>query len=333
MIVDLAKFIAENRPYWTELEERLDRQERSRTGRMPLGDVKRLHYLYQRASADLVRVKTFAAEPEITRYLETLVARGYSETQAEKRDGARFNPLYWFAMSFPMAVQRHAWALWTVIAVTMAGAVFGAGVLMFDPQSKPVLMPFPHLQGNPSERVAWEEKNAGEHLEGGMTSFSSFLMTNNTKVSFTAMALGMTWGIGTIILLFYNGVILGAVCADYILAGEVKFLAGWLLPHGAIEIPAIFLAGQAGLVLARAIIGWGSRVGIGARLRLIGSDLVTLIGGVALMLVWAGLVEAFMSQYHEPVLPYWAKIVFGTAELVGLGVFLFWKRKVEKIEG
>ncbi len=49
---------------------------------------------------------------------------------------------------------------------------------------------------------------------------------------------------------------------------------------------------------------------------------MTLIGGVALMLVWAGIVEAFFSQYHEPVLPYWLKIVFGSAELVCLTAFL-----------
>jgi len=47
----------------------------------------------------------------------------------------------------------------------------------------------------------------------------------------------MTCGLGTIILLFYNGVILGAVVVDYILAGQATFLLGWLLPHGSFEIP------------------------------------------------------------------------------------------------
>ena len=53
------------------------------------------------------------------------------------------------------------------------------------------------------------------------------------------MALGMSYGVGTFTLLFYNGVILGGVFQDYIAAGETKFLLGWLLPHGVIEIPAI----------------------------------------------------------------------------------------------
>ena len=51
-------------------------------------------------------------------------------------------------------------------------------------------------------------------------------------------------------------------------------------------------------------------------------DVVTLIFGVALLLVWAGLVEAFLSQYHEPILPYEVKIAFGMVELALLTLFL-----------
>ena len=126
----------------------------------------------------------------------------------------------------------------------------------------------------------------------------------------------------TLIMLFYNGVILGAVALDYVLAGETPFLLGWLLPHGAIEIPAIILAGQSGLVLAGALIGWGESISLKARLRKISDDLVTLIMGVAVMLIWAGIVEAFFSQYHEPLIPYEAKIGFGVLELILLILFL-----------
>jgi len=112
------------------------------------------------------------------------------------------------------------------------------------------------------------------------------------------------------------------IAVDYIMAGQTTFLLGWLLPHGVIEIPAILIGGQAGLMLGGALIGWGQRNTIRGRLRAITPDLTTLIFGVTLMLVWAGLVEAFFSQYHEPVLPYWVKIAFGGAELVLLVLFL-----------
>jgi uncharacterized membrane protein SpoIIM required for sporulation len=147
-------------------------------------------------------------------------------------------------------------------------------------------------------------------------------MTHNTKISIATLALGMTWGVGTIIMLFYNGVVLGAVAVDYMRAGETKFLLGWLMPHGVVEIPAILIAGQAGLILAFALIGRGRRSPLRTRLREISGDLSTLIFGVGLMLVWAGFIEAFLSQYHEPVIPYSAKIAFGCVELVLLFLFL-----------
>jgi len=181
---------------------------------------------------------------------------------------------------------------------------------------------FSHLQGDPRERVTREEKAASDRLSGMKGTFSSYLMTHNTKVSIYTLALGMTWGVGTMLMLFYNGIILGAVAADYLLAGQASFLVGWLLPHGSFEIPAILIAGQAGLVLGGALIGWGSRTSATARLRQISRDLVTLIFGVGIMLVWAGFVEAFLSQYHEPVIPYSAKISFGAVELCLLALFL-----------
>ena len=75
-------------------------------------------------------------------------------------------------------------------------------------------------------------------------------------------------------------------------------------------------------MLGQALLGRGDRAPLGQRLRAVGGDVMTLIGGVAVLLVWAGFVESFLSQYHEPVIPYWLKIAFGCAEVGVLGWFL-----------
>jgi hypothetical protein len=58
------------------------------------------------------------------------------------------------------------------------------------------------------------------------------------------------------------------------------------------------------------------------RLREVSRDVMNLSFGFALLLVWAGFVEAFLSQYHEPIVPYEAKITFGAIELALLCLYL-----------
>jgi uncharacterized membrane protein SpoIIM required for sporulation len=325
MIIDLNRFIAEETPYWTELEQTLSRLENDAAFRLDATGVLRFHYLYQRASAGLSRIMNFSAEKDIRVYLESLVARSFAEIhESREKSGKRSirSMVVWFTETFPQTVRKRIAALWLALAVTLAGCAFGGLAVTFDPSAKQALMPFSHLSGSPADRVAWEEHAQKDRMAGHKSSFSSQLIANNTRVSFVALALGMTWGIGTLIILFSNGVMLGAVVADYVLAGQGTFLTGWLLPHGSIEIPSIILAGQAGFVLAGALIGWGDSTGIRARFRTVSGDLVVLIGGVAVLLVWAGFVEAFLSQYHQPVIPYSLKIGFGCVELVALILFI-----------
>lgn len=324
MIIDLPRFIAAEQPFWDELARFLKQLEDEPRQALPLARARRLHYLYERAAADLARLNTFANEPETRRFLESLVARAYGEIHETRDKPRRFRPVRWFMVTFPQTFRRHVRAFWLAVAVTLAGSLLGGLATEFDPPSRHVLMPFGHDQTTPGERVSREEHSERDRLAGEKATFSTSLMTHNTQVAILTLALGMTWGVGTILMLFYNGVILGAIVVDYVAAGQSAFLAGWLLPHGSFEIPAILIAGQAGLLLGRALIGRGTRQTLAERLREISRDLVTLIGGVAVLLVWAGFVEAFFSQYHEPVLPYSVKIIFGLVELALLVLFL-WK--------
>jgi uncharacterized membrane protein SpoIIM required for sporulation len=322
MILDLHNFLAVERSYWDELESILDRLENDPASSPTLEQLQRFHYLYERSMADLAKLSTFAAAPDIHRYLESLVARAYGEEHETRHSRARFRPWRWFFHTFPQTFRRRIGAFWLACAITAAGCAFGCLALSIDPEAKQVIMPFEGLVGSPVDRVKKEESARIDRLQGGKGSFSAQLMTHNTQVAIFTMALGMTWGAGTVVSLFYNGVVVGAVAWDYVRAGQTRFLAGWLLPHGSIEIPAILLGGQAGFVLAGALIGWGSRSTRHQRLREISADLITLMAGAACLLVWAGLVEAFLSQYHEPVIPYELKIGLGLVELTLLILFL-----------
>jgi uncharacterized membrane protein SpoIIM required for sporulation len=322
VIVDIPRFVAAERPYWDELRALLDRLDTEPERRLALAEIQRLHYLYERSSAGLARLDTFSTDPTLRGTIETLVARAYTEIH-ETREPRKIR---WkaFLLGFPRAFRRHMGAFRLSVGITILGCAFGWFAIRMDPHSKAVLMPFQGLLNSPAERVHQEETVTKDRLSGEKASFSAQLMTHNIQVTVMTLAMGMTFGVGTLILLFYNGVILGAVAADYIAAGFGTFLTGWLLPHGSIEIPAILLGGQGGFILAGALIGWGGRTTRSERLRAVAPDLFAIVAGAAAMLVWAGMVEAFISQYHKPVIPYGLKIAFGVCELLALSAFLGW---------
>ncbi len=338
MILDLSRFVQNERPHWEELEAALKRMHAGSLDLSDLAEARRVLALFQRACSDLSRLGESQSEPELRQYLETLVARGYAEIHSTRSNPARFRPVHWLVRSFPQAFRRHIWGFHLSSAITLVGMLVGCLLVALDPDAMAAISPFPHtVEMRPSERVAKEEKafeSGRDRLQGHKSTFSAELMQNNIGVAIKAMAFGLTWGIGTVIMLFYNGAILGAVALDYIMDGQTIFMLAWLLPHGSWEIPAILIAGQAGLLLARALIGWGTREGLRTRMRAIVGDLATLIGGVAIMLVWAGFVEAFLSQYHAPVVPYWIKIAVGVAELAVLFAWLMLAgRKPSDAEG
>ncbi|MDD2600273.1 MAG: stage II sporulation protein M, partial [Kiritimatiellae bacterium] len=317
MIINMQKFTAQGRPLWEELEQELQLLGRSTVPKLSLEQVKRLHYLYSRSCADLSELRTYGVERDVCDYLEALCARAYAElhTMPEHR-AARFHPVEWLLRTFPRTVRRHSQKLLLSLALTLMGVLMGASLLALDPLSKEVLLPYAHLAITPAERVAKEERATENVYDGRKLSGSIWYMTHNSRVGFVVIASGMTCGVLTFILLFANGVLLGAVCLDYIVGGQALFLTGWLLPHGSVEIPAILLAGQAGLILGAALIGGRTRLSLAMRLRQALPDIVTLMFGVMLMMAWAGVIEAAFSQYHEPVLPYWFKIAFGTVQLL-----------------
>ncbi len=322
VILDVDKFIARERLFWDELAELLRLQDDQPDRRPPLEEAKRFHYLYQRTSSDLVKLKTFAGEAETTRFLEHLVARAYSRLHEDGGERVPFRPWRWITRTFPATFRRHWIAFALSCGTFWIGAAFGTTAMSLSYESKSDFIPpqFSHLNEKPSKRVEREEKQEFDAFQG-RHEFSAQLMTHNTKVTILTMVTGFLWGVFTFILLFYNGTLIGVVIYDYIADGQGVFLTAWLLPHGSFELPAIFIGGQAGLVIARTMFGWGTNLRLRQRFARIRGDLLTLIGGAAVLLVWAGVVESFLSQYHGPDFYPW-KIGFGAVQLTALVLYL-----------
>ena len=326
MILDSARFIENERPHWDALAKRLEALDARLPGSTEPASLLEVHLLYRRAASGLARLESAAADPAVLHEVGALVARAYAEIHSSRVNRPWRTAWGWLAFRFPIVFRRQFAAFALVLWVTLAGFVVGGVAILGDRDNREILLPFAHLHGTPTERVRQEEKEAGgglaRHKAQFQTRFATALMANNIKVTINALALGLTYGLGTVVILFYNGAILGGVCVDYIADGQLVFLLGWLMPHGVVELPAVFIGGQAGFVLARALFGRGDRYGLRTRLRAAAPDLAALVSGAAALLVWAGLVESFFSQHHQPAIPYGVKIAFGVAELAALCAWL-----------
>jgi uncharacterized membrane protein SpoIIM required for sporulation len=322
MILDLERFQAQARPRWRELESLLASLEARPDRRLNTAEAEQLQELYARAAADLNRVTHGTLAHELRQYLERLVARAYAELYyAPPARSEIWRPRHWLRIftAFPEAFRRQSRYFALSVLITFLGCALGGLAVRYDPSSVDVLLPAEYLR-NPGERVQQEEHGRGGHLHSTQTeaAFSAQLIRHNIEVALLTAALGVTFGIGTALLLFENGVLLGAVAVHYAQQGFGLFMSAWLLPHGAFEIPSILIAGQAGFYLARLLLRRREDRNLRQSMR----EWLILVAGLALMLVWAGLMEAFFSQHHAPVLPYQFKVAVGAAELVLLTIYL-----------
>lgn len=325
MILDLDQFVARGEAQWHDLESLLDRLEERPNQSLTRAEAERLADLYCRTAADLNRIEAGAAAPELRARLSGLVARAFAEIYGARRSfrwslRQGLACLQRFALEVPRVFRLRIRLFYLALAITLAGVAFGALAVSFDASAADVLLPFDYLQ-NPAERVAQAEH--GKHDPGAdyETAFSGMLISHNIQVSLLTLSLGVTAGVGTSLMLFTNGVMLGAVAARYLQAGFGWFLAGWLLPHGAFEIPSVLIAGQAGFVLAGLLLA-GGREPRRTRLRRRLPEVLTLFGGLSCLLVWAGIMEAFFSQHHAPEIRYGVKALVGTCELLLLFAYL-----------
>jgi uncharacterized membrane protein SpoIIM required for sporulation len=250
------------------------------------------------------------------------VARAYAElyyappTRSEIWQPGRWPRIF---TAFPEAFRRQSRYFALAVLVTVLGCALGGLAVRYDPASVEVLLPADYLR-NPSQRVNAESKDQNRHPASAQVeaAFSAELITHNIRVALLAAALGVTFGIGMALLLFENGVLLGAVAVRYTQQGFGLFVTAWLLPHGAFEIPSILIAGQAGFYLARLLL----RRREDRDMRRAMLEWLLLIAGLAMMLIWAGMMEAFFSQHHAPVLPSGFKVAVGAGELVLLTVYV-----------
>jgi uncharacterized membrane protein SpoIIM required for sporulation len=316
---DVDRFVARRSEDWKELASLAQRIEVHGARGLSVSEVHAFGRLYRATCADLLVARETLQDARLADYLDALVARSYGLVYAPERP-SRWRVLEFVWGEFPRLVRANLQLVALAYALLLAGAGFGAFVITTDPSAVSVVVPDMHLEQTPKERVQ-QEGLVGEHDAGKSAVFSSYLFTHNIQVTFLVFALGITGGLGTALVLFWNGIPLGALAAQYHASGEGLFFWAWILPHGVVELTVIAIAGAAGFVLARGVLFPATLTRRAALKREARTAVQLILGGMP-MLVAAGLVEGTISQMHEPFLPYWVKLAFAGALLLAEFAYL-----------
>ncbi|MBX7116648.1 MAG: stage II sporulation protein M [Myxococcaceae bacterium] len=316
--MEIAEFIELKRSRWVDLEKLLDKAEARGLKGLNLEDAKALSRLYRGSSSDLLWMRAHGGSSDVSEYLNDLVGRAYALTYPGKR--ARWSDVKRFLLiGFP-DLMRQEWRVYLAAAVlTLSGVAFGYVGMVIDPEAGHYLVPEEHMRLDPVKRAAEEAKEAPTSTDS-QAAFASFLFTHNIQVAFLAFAAGITAGVGTAILLFFNGVLLGSLAWVYASKGLAGWFWAWILPHGIPELTAIAIAGAAGFVIARGMV---APKGLARReaVRLEAVTAVKLLLGTLALFVLAGLIEGSISQIHPPRLSVTFKISFALA--LGSAVYAY----------
>ena len=309
--MNLATFINERRPQWRQLEDLLTHVEGSGLATLEEADAMQFAQLYRRTASDLNQAQTYVTGDATVRYLNDLVARCYLVIHATNRmDGW---PVLWQRIrDYPVVFRRHFRQILVALGLLLVGAVFGFTASYYDSAAARGFLlstDMPMIQ--PGQKRSLQST-------GELAGFSAALFRQNVSVTLVAFALGITFGLGTVWLVFENGILMGALAAVFAEAGAwQEFLTG-ILPHGVLEIPAILLGGAGGFILAEGMLRarpW-SRLEELARC---GQDALWLVGGAIPLLAVAALLEAVVARAPDDYLDSGLKLA--VAALFGL-IFL-----------
>ena len=269
------------------MEQLLDQSARKGLSSLGRSELQELGLLYRQIAADLAALREDRGSVHFARYLNQLLARAHNiiYSSSKTSPSAIFS---FFTVTYPRVFRQH----WRYVQIALlffaVSAAVDAALTYQDPDFKLSIIG-PQMVQTIEKREMWTHS-----IVGIKPLASSAIMTNNISVGFMTFALGITGGLGTIYMMLFNGLMLGVIGMACHQSGMSLQLWSFVAPHGVLELPAIFLAGGAGLRIAEGLLfpGYLPRR---ESLSRAGTDAVQLLLGTVPMLIIAGTIEAFVS--------------------------------------
>lgn len=291
--MDLDAYAVSHEQDWRRLETLVAQRRHSGSEADELLD------LYERVSTHLSVIRTVTPDPPTVAYLSSLLARARVVANSARpstwRDLARF-----VTHTFPAALYR-LWRWWVATAlVCVALAVVAGWWAARHPEVFTAQMTAAEIDAY----VGTDFENY--YSEFAHTEFASAVWVNNAWVAAQAIAMGIL-GLPTLYVLATNSLNVGFAGALMITHDRGPLFFGLILPHGLLELTAIFIAGAAGLRLCWAWIAPGPRSRMEA-LAIQGRISVGISLGLVIVLLVSGVIEGFVTPSG---LPTWARLTIG----------------------
>ncbi|WP_042355813.1 stage II sporulation protein M [Bacillus rubiinfantis] len=284
--MDVKQFIRQHREDWKRLEQLIGLLSKGKKT-ITNDNLTSFNRLYQKAAQNLSYSQTYFPHQEVTQYLNGLVSKAHNLLYRDQVSSMK-QIRYFFSTKFIGLLLEQ----WQFVIIAMAlftvGALGSFLAVSNDPLHIYSILPADIAQGVDPEQLGSQDGAVDSSL------MSASIMTNNIQVAILAFAGGITFGLLTVYLLIYNGIIIGALAALFWHHDKSYDFWAYIVPHGMIELTAIFIAGGAGLLMGYKLFvpGLYSR---GYQLKQQAKRSVGLLLGTIPLFVIAGIIEGFIT--------------------------------------
>ncbi|AOO84475.1 hypothetical protein BHK69_14460 [Bosea vaviloviae] len=294
-----ADFRRSREPAWRTLEGLIARAEKKGITRLSDDELQQLPQLYRMAASSLSVARSIALDRNLVLYLEGLVLRAFLIVYGP-RVGTLETLLGFLRRGFPAAVRAAGWHILLATLAIIAGLVIGFMLVAPNESWFSALVPEAMAGGRGPGNTAKQLRDTEifapwPGFVESFVVFANFLFRHNTTIGLMTFGLGILGGVPTLLLLAYQGVIIGAFLALHHNRGLLYDFVGWISIHGVTEIGALILCGAGGLVIAEKILFPGRHSRLDS-LAQSGRAAAGLAGGAVLMLFVAGLIEGGFRQ-------------------------------------
>lgn len=317
-MITVDEFIRQRKSDWDVLAEMTRRVQRQGFRVLTPQELESYSRLYRKTAGDLARVQTRYRNHDLLSYLNQLVGQAHGQIYVAPVFGPR-QILRFYIFGFPKAVRDNLRPILLSTLVSLLAASVAFAAVRIDSSYASAVVPMQFIQGLEDHiKSTGGDVGPGAFPIGLGEVLASFIMINNIKVGFIAFASGVLWGVPTIAVLVQNGLMIGGMSALF-----QKYHAGlsfWslILPHGILELTAIFICGGAGLMMGQAMIAPGDYLRKDA-LVMAGQRAVRLIVGCVPLFVIAAVIESYITP---PPLDRFLKLGFALLTAAGMIAYL-----------